>query len=230
MPQDFENKYWQTREQRIVFRHIAALEMIERGPALDVGCGDGLFLELLKKKGIEGKGLDKSEVAVNKVRQKGLEAEQFDFVLKPLPFSDNSFAMVVMLDVLEHLQEPRQLLSEAKRVGKSIVLSVPNFNALPFRIDVLLGKKPSCMKIKQGHRFWFSYKVLKRMIQKQGLKIDCLKVNSFFSRWPLLRHSAKGLAKIWPSLFALNFVVRLSRKTPVLSHSAGIEKGGLDSL
>ena len=156
MPQDFENKYWQTREQRIVFRHIAALEMVQKGPVLDVGCGDGLFLELLKKKGIRGVGLDKSEVAVSRVRAKGLEAEQLDFVLRPLPFPDNSFEVVVMLDVLEHLQEPAQLLSEAMRVGRSIVLSVPNFNALPFRIEVLRGKRPGCTKPKQGHIFWFN--------------------------------------------------------------------------
>ena len=49
----------------------------------------------------------------------------------------------MLLDVLEHHFEPSKLLAEAIRVSrKYIVLSVPNFNSLKARLQVLFGKVP----------------------------------------------------------------------------------------
>ena len=96
----FEDKRWAKDSQVISFRHEAALSMVDQGKVLDIGSGDGLFLSLLKQKGIEGEGLDISEEGVAKTRAKGLTASLFDFN-DPIPFADNTFDPVVMLDVLE---------------------------------------------------------------------------------------------------------------------------------
>ena len=152
----FENEKWQKKEQGINFRIKAALAMVGKGPILDLGCGDGIFLELLKKKGIAGEGLDISEVAVGKTRDKGLSAVQFDFSQKPLPFIDNSFEAVVLLDVLEHLYQPRNILREASRVAGEVVVAVPNFNSLPARLQTLVGRVPENNLATKGHIYWFN--------------------------------------------------------------------------
>ena len=64
---DFENEYWRQHDQSPVFRHKAALCLIEKGPILDLGCGDGFFLAKLQEKKISGVGLDRSVEAISQL-------------------------------------------------------------------------------------------------------------------------------------------------------------------
>lgn len=215
---DFENKRWIRDDQKIFFRHKAALDLI-RGDskgdtmsALDLGCGDGLLLSLLKEKGIIGKGLDISEEGVGKARAKGFDVSVFDFSSK-LPFPDNSFDVVISLDVLEHLYDPENLLKEARRVSKgSVIISVPNFNSLPARIQVLFGIAPENNRPNKGHIYWFNYSVLEKIVRESHLVIKELRVNTIMEDHFLAGYLFKSLAKIRPSLFALSFVVKLGKK------------------
>lgn len=205
----FENKRWQGREQIMEFRHKAALDLIKSGPVLDLGCGDGLLLDLLKKrKLISGKGLDVSEIAVEKARAKGLDVNAFDFTNNKLPFNDNSFTTVIMLDVLEHLYQPDVLLKEVHRVAKSgIVLSVPNFVSLKSRIQVLRGGTPENNQSKKGHIYWFTYKILKKLLKQNGFEIVSFRVNTFWENSFLIGILTKLLTRIRPQIFALSFVL-----------------------
>ena len=72
----FEDTRWAKDDQKICFRHEAALGMIERGNVLDLGSGDGLFLSLLKQKGIEGEGLD---ISKNGIGRRARKANRFTF-------------------------------------------------------------------------------------------------------------------------------------------------------
>lgn len=208
----FQDDYWKKHIQQIVFRHKAALDLVEKGPVLDLGCGDGLFLEMLKNRGIEGIGLEISSIAVEKAKRKGLNVRKFDFSNTPLPFDDNSFEVVVLLDVLEHLYQPDKVLKEIHRVTKSdFVLSIGNFNSLPARIQMFLGKIPENCKHKQGHVYWTSYSVIKELLKKNNFKIEKMKVNSFFSWAPGIKNIMQFLAKIRPSIFALNFVIKAKK-------------------
>ena len=206
--QDFENKRWEGDKQKIVFRHKEALRLIDSGKVLDVGCGDGLFLGMLKQKKIESVGVDISEEGVKKCRSNNLEASQCDFSVNKLPFPDNEFDYVVALDVLEHLYNPEHLLKEAKRVSKKyIIISVPNFNSLPARIQMAFGGVPENNRPNKGHVFWFNYRVLEKMLNNNGLSVSALKVNTFWEASTI----TKILAGIFPSLFALSFVVKLEK-------------------
>ncbi len=208
----FENNRWAKDEQVVCFRHEAALSMIDKGAVLDLGSGDGLFLALLKKKGIKGNGLDISEEGVFRTREKGIEASVFDFNDK-VPFEDNTFDYVSMLDLLEHLYTPQDLLMEATRVSKKfVIISVPNFSSLPARIQTLLGKVPENNQPKKGHVFWFNYLVLRKMADSAGLRLVEIRMNTFWQDYFLIGLISKFMTKIWPSLFALSFVVKLEKK------------------
>ncbi len=205
----FENNRWSRDEQAVCFRHTAALKMIGNGTVLDLGSGDGLLLSLLKEKGISGIGLDISEEGVAQTRAKGIEASVFDFNGR-IPFENNTFDTVVMLDILEHLYIPENLFKEAARVSKkTVILSVPNFSSLPARIQTLLGRVPENNKPRKGHIFWFTYAVLQKMVKEVGLNLIDIRVNTFWQDYFLVGMISRFLAKTWPSLFALSFVVRL---------------------
>jgi len=207
----FENNRWGRNDQIVCFRHEAALKMIDKGTVLDLGSGDGLFLSLLKKKGITGNGLDISEGGVAKTRARGIEASVFDFDDK-IPFGDNTFDNVVILDVLEHLYAPEALLREAVRVSKKfVIVSVPNFSSLPARIQTFLGRVPENNRPKKGHVYWFNYGILKKLAGDNGLCLVDMQVNTFWQNYFLVGVISKFLARIWPALFALSFVVKLEK-------------------
>lgn len=207
----FENNRWAMDDQVICFRHKTALGMIDSGTALDLGSGDGLFLSLLKEKGISGEGLDISEEGVAKTRRKGLKASVFDFNAK-LPFKDNTFDVVVMLDLLEHVYAPERLLKEAVRVSRnSLIVSVPNFSSLPARLQTLAGSVPENNHPHKGHIFWFNYFILKKLTRSAGVYPVEIRVNTFWQNYFVVGALLKFLARIWPSLFALSFVVQLKK-------------------
>ncbi len=208
----FENNRWTREDQKIEFRHKAALSFVDYGNVLDLGSGDGLMLSLLKDKGIEGRGLDISDEGVSKANSRGLVTEVFDFSKKQLPFADGSFDTVLMLDILEHLYDPLVVLREAARVSKGgVIVGVPNFSSLPARLQVLFGSVPENNQPKKGHVYWFNRKILLTMAEKAGLKLDILRYNVFWDKVPVLSLVIRALASIFPGVFALSFVVKLKK-------------------
>jgi methionine biosynthesis protein MetW len=213
----FENKRWARDDQEVSFRHREALALISgitdssNQTLLDIGCGDGLLLSLVKEKGIEAKGLDISEKGAEKARAKGLEVVVTD-IGDRIPFPDNTFDIVTALDVLEHLYAPEELLNEATRVSKRwIIVSVPNFNSVAARMQVLLGAVPENNHPHKGHVYWFNESVLKAMVRKEHLFLRSMRVNTLFENILILGTIFALLAQAAPSLFALSFVVQLEK-------------------
>jgi len=95
-----ENQHWNNTDQKkLMPRHLWALKFIDKGPVLDLGCGDGFLLKILKDKNILGEGIDVSEIAIKKTVAKGIKGSVFDFSDGNLPYKDDSFEIVLMTDV-----------------------------------------------------------------------------------------------------------------------------------
>lgn len=98
---------------------------------LDVGCGDGALTYLLSQKGGFVIGVDSSDEAINFAKKKTGEIKNIEFIKASvyyLPFKNGGFDCVVSSDVIEHLQEPRRMLNEIKRVfdeGGRLVITTP---------------------------------------------------------------------------------------------------------
>lgn len=217
----FENERWRRDDQEVSFRHREALALItgitdgSNHTLLDIGCGDGLLLSLAGEKGIVASGLDISEKAVEKARAKGLDAAVFD-VNGRIPFPDSTFDVVVMLDVLEHLYTPEELLKEAIRVSKRwIIVSVPNFSSIAARLQVLRGAVPENNRPRKGHVYWFNEAVLKAMIRDRRLSLRNMHVNTILENRFTFGTVFRFLSRIAPGLFGLSFVVQLE-KGPIL--------------
>jgi len=87
------------------------------GPVLYLGCGNGIFLELLRSAGIEARGVDRSAGAVARCRAAGLDVDRGDLLAGLEACADRSLGAVVSIQVLEHLSLPviLRLLRVAKR-------------------------------------------------------------------------------------------------------------------
>jgi O-antigen chain-terminating methyltransferase len=74
-----------------------------RGLVLDIGCGRGEFLEMMRDAGVEARGIDLSEEAVARCGQKGLQVDRADLFqyLNDLP--DGSLGGIFCAQVIEHL-------------------------------------------------------------------------------------------------------------------------------
>jgi SAM-dependent methyltransferase len=94
-------------------------------------------------------------------------------------FRDNSFDVVVVLDVLEHLDDPFFVLSECIRVAKKTVyVSLPNMFYIQFRINLLFGKGISgkynfpTHQINDRHKWFLSYEEANSFIKSNTHKLS----------------------------------------------------------
>lgn len=207
----FQNQGWREKQKELDFKHKTADNLIEKGPVLDLGCGDGIFLEFLKNKGINGIGLDISERAVELAKSRGLDCRIFDLGEK-LPFEDNSFETVILIDTLEHLFMPQEILKEIHRVAKGyLILSTPNFVSLAARLQVLRGQVPENNTLRKAHVVWVTRKKLHQFLKEAGFKIEKEIGDSFYSGKPVLGKIFKFLVKVRPEIFALSFVIKAKK-------------------
>jgi glycosyltransferase involved in cell wall biosynthesis len=98
-----------------------------KGKVLDLGCGDGLGIEKLRRLGHEAQGLDISEEKVLKAREHGLNVKQG--LMEELPFKDKEFDTVFCSHTLEHSSDAKKAVAEIKRVARRVIIVVPIENA-----------------------------------------------------------------------------------------------------
>ncbi|HIK46920.1 MAG TPA: 3-demethylubiquinone-9 3-O-methyltransferase [Leptolyngbyaceae cyanobacterium M65_K2018_010] len=89
---------------------------------LDVGCGGGFTCEFLAQRGAQVWGIDPSVACIEAARthatQAGFSIHYHQGTAEALPFADHSFDRVVCVDVLEHVADPQQAVTEMARVLK----------------------------------------------------------------------------------------------------------------
>src|SRR6478672_10674898 len=111
-----EDKHWWFVGRRAILesfmRGIVEKSKVQNPKILDVGCGTGANLEMLKNFG-EAEGVDVSDDALEFCKLKGLKAHKG--LAEKLPFTDESFDVVTALDVVEHLDDDIAGLKEMRR-------------------------------------------------------------------------------------------------------------------
>lgn len=107
---------------------------------LDIGCGDGALLEyLVQEKGIDGRGIELSQPGVNACVARGLSVVQGDADTDLANYPAGAFDFVVLSQTLQATRNPREVILELVRIGKSAVVSFTNFGHWRLRRRFLLG-------------------------------------------------------------------------------------------
>ena len=110
---------------------------------LDVGCGDGTLMKILREKNVHVTGIDIDQNNIVKCLEKGLSVIQGDIDEGLQGYSDNSYDYVVLNQTLQSTDKPDYVIQEMLRVGKKVVISFPNFAYWKVRFYLMFhGKMP----------------------------------------------------------------------------------------
>jgi methionine biosynthesis protein MetW len=125
------------------FKVIADL-LPNNSRVLDIGCGDGSLMNFLEKeKNIETRGLELDQNNVQECLNKGLTVIQGNAETELNQFPEKSFDYVILSQTLQAFFKPDKVLNELLRVGKSVIVSIPNFGYWKVRTSLLFfGKMP----------------------------------------------------------------------------------------
>jgi Methylase involved in ubiquinone/menaquinone biosynthesis len=176
-------------ENRSEYDIIATL-ITPGATVIDLGCGNGNLLELLKKeKNIKEKGIELSESGINICKQKKLDVIQGSIDVR-LPFNDNEFDFSVCNVTIQMVNYPEVLISEMKRISKYQIVSFPNFGFYKNRIELLIkGRMPKSMLFgykwySTGHIHQFSVKDFTELLNDIGglnvISVQHEKINGKF--------------------------------------------------
>ena len=170
---------------------------------LDVGCGSGTLIGLLKRRGFNVLGVDTSEEASH-VAQIENDVAVVVGTLEQAGFEERRFAMVTLFHVMEHVTNPRRVLAEVVRVLQPngiVILQVPNIDSWQFR---WFGAKWYGLDIPR-HVIDYSRNAIIRLLSDAGFSVR--RVRQFN-----LRDNAPALiSSMFPSLDPLSRPIRLRR-------------------
>ena len=161
-------------EENIKITFAKRLSTIERyahkGTLLDVGCATGFFLDLARSQGWEVLGSEVSEFSVRHAREKlGLDVRLG--TLQQLQFEPESFDVVTMWDVIEHVPDPLEELRTVWRIlRRDGLLSIitPDVGSLVAR---LLGNRWEELRRVREHVYFFSRQTLTQALQRTGFEV-----------------------------------------------------------
>jgi 2-polyprenyl-3-methyl-5-hydroxy-6-metoxy-1,4-benzoquinol methylase len=152
---------------------------------LDVSCKKGEIASELKALGFSVRGTNFSDVAE---KLDGIEVDQGVDLLKGLPYADSSFDVVLLVEVIEHLENHRVAIGELARVlkpGGVLILTTPNVMRLNSRLHFLLTGyhktkrrfirfETPLARAHEFHNYPIELPILYYLLKQQGLEIERL--------------------------------------------------------
>lgn len=212
-----ENSHWWFVGRRAILESF--LKQIIQNPKpkiqnpkiLDVGCGTGANLEMLRKFGA-AEGVDVSDEALEFCQAKNLKARKG--LAENLPFENESFDLVTALDVVEHLDDDVAGLKEMRRVLRAdgrVLIFVPAFMFLwGVQDDV------------SNHRIRYTKRQITDRLQKVGFEIERATYANITFFAPIL--AGRALMKLTGIRPESENNVNVSALNPILGKVFGAER------
>jgi SAM-dependent methyltransferase len=169
-PRRWDRRYGLRKRLRAIERHV------EGGRLLDVGAASGDFLsEVARSPRWTAEGVEPQPEAAAQARARGLTVHTGTLASCRLPAE--SYNVITLWDVLEHLHDPEAALVEAARLlrpGGLMVMSTPNLDSWDLR---LFGKYWNGYELPR-HLYLFNQRNIAPLLARHGLEL--LEVRSFF--------------------------------------------------
>jgi len=192
-------------------RERVAAWVAEGSRVLDLGCGDGSLLAYLRDhRGVRGYGLEIDLDNVVRCVSRGVNVIQTDLDQGLADFGSDSFDTVILLQTLQAVRFPRDLLREMLRVGREGVVTFPNFGFWRARVQLALGGR---MPVTPGlPAAWYETPNIhlctlgdfEALCREEGIAVA--------ERVVIGQGQSQGaLTRLWPQVFAEVAVYRVRR-------------------
>ena len=125
--------------------HLLVAGMVDPGSrVLDVGCGDGALLALLREdRRVDGRGIELSREGVNASLARGLAVIQGDADTDLADYPNDAFDYVILSQTIQATLHPREVLEHMLRIGRRAIVSFPNFGHWRVRWELgVRGRMP----------------------------------------------------------------------------------------
>jgi 2-polyprenyl-3-methyl-5-hydroxy-6-metoxy-1,4-benzoquinol methylase len=168
-------------EESNLGRIINIIKPYCQGDVLDVGCGDGTFTSQLSKvdKVKNVIGIDLSHTAISEAKRRYPEIKFEVTSATRLPFSDESFDFITMVELAEHIIDTEQMFKEVNRVLKpegAILITTTDFNLLK-KVIVATFFWEKYFYPTNPHIRFFTKSTLEDILNKTGFKLIKYKWN-----------------------------------------------------
>ncbi len=157
----------------------ASLEHARGVTALDLACGDGLLTARFAAHFERIVGVDASARHLSQARQRLPDVEFHESLIETLHLGER-FDTVLMLNILEHVEDPVLVLGKAAEHLQDdgvVIVHVPNAHAVNRRIAVLMGTLTDCEELSPfdlqvvGHRRSYHLASLQAEVTRAGLTV-----------------------------------------------------------
>jgi len=178
---------------------------------LDLGCGDGVFLEFLRdQRQVRGTGLEIDQGYITAAISRGLNVVEQDMDEGLANFPDQSFDTVVLALALQAVNYPDRVLEEMLRIGREGIVTFPNFGH--WRCRLMLGIRGRMPVSSFMPHTWYNtpnihfctVQDFEDLCRNKGIRILARDVVGSTKRQPLLSNK-------WPNLFATTAIYHITR-------------------
>ena len=195
-------EYWLVNRRYLFEKYLAVINsMKDGGTILDIGCGQGYFLDLARETGWKVTGVDLSEKACEFIREEyGIEAIQGQ--LQTIDFSPGAFDVVTLWDVLYYVRDPFEELKTIYTILKDdgmLVLRLPTNRTWMIKLYTFVFDRRNKNKfppfVNKDWLYIFPVKTLVSMLKKAGFR-EVNVVNNELTQWSILKLHQKIFRKL----------------------------------
>jgi len=183
----------------------------ERAKVLDLGCGNGDILsELQKSKSVNGLGVEIEEKNIEECLLKNISVIEQNIDDGLANFSNDSFDVVILSQTIQVLKNPSTALEEITRIGKTCIVTIPNFGHWRSRVSLLFnGRMPVTSPLPES---WYETSNI-HLCTLQDFEMLCAELSISIEERVAVssNNESKWYLNIWPNLFSASAIYKISK-------------------
>ena len=195
---------------------MSTLSVIEkwvevRSKVLDLGCGNGNILsELQKTKDVIGLGVEIEEKNIEECLLQNINVIEQNIDDGLINFSNDSFDVVILSQTIQVLKNPNNALEEITRIGKTCIVTIPNFGHWRSRLSLLFnGRMPVTSPLPES---WHATPNI-HLCTLKDFEMLCSELLITIQERVTVNsnNENKWYLNIWPNLFSASAIYKISK-------------------